>query len=198
MKNLKNLTEISDFIEEVLGKDAASIFNDNLDEYVYYARSEALKNFDITERSMKLTLKKIAEGIVAASVKKFLNDRYADQNGEVQLNVGDAGVFDKNMNPIPEITKIRETQKEILSLIVSRGMYEFVKGRHLAKGMTSRAKRRQATPGGQLKAYCSGENPEQVEVEIMRLEKLLPNLDQDQGKKLVGLYSKLREIKACQ
>ena len=50
--SMKNLTEIISFLEDVLGKEAAQAFDDNMEEFTYFVRSEALTNQKITENKI--------------------------------------------------------------------------------------------------------------------------------------------------
>lgn len=198
MKNLKSLTEIVVFIENVLGKPAAQMFDENMEDYVYFVRSEALNDSEITESRMRSKLRKFAESIIAASVKHFLNENYADDYGDVELNVNEDGVFDKNMKRIEEIEQIRKTQREIMSLMVSRGMYEFAKGRHLARIMDSRSRdSKEPSPKDANWMPTQSKCPmlEQTEIEILRLERLLPNIKPEDAKRLAELYALLKSGK---
>lgn len=210
---MKSLTEIIVFLEDVLGKTAASVFDDNMEEMVYFIRSEALTNLEITESKMRSRLRKLSETILAASVKRFLNENYADDYGYVELNVEGQDVYDRNIRPISQIETIRKSQREIMSLMVSRGMYEFAKGRHLARIMETRSNENNSMPEPSPKDtnWALGDHKdkrmfktkrpstkskttmlEQVEVQILRLERLLPNISKEDGKLLSKLYAKLK------
>lgn len=195
MKNLKSLTEIVAFIENVLGKPAAVMFDENMEDYVYFVRSEALNDAEITESRMRSKLRKFSEQIIAASVKHFLNENYSDDYGDVELNVNEDGVFDKNMKRIEEIEQIRKTQREIMSLMVSRGMYEFAKGRHLARIMDSRSRDSKLEPSPKDANWMPTQAKyavEQTEIEIIRLERMLPNIKPEDAKRLAELYATLK------
>jgi hypothetical protein len=189
---MKNIAEISTFLEDVLGKDATRIFEENFDEFMYYVRSEALNNREITDKAMRIRLKNLAEGIIAASVKKFLNDNYADSMGGVEINVNDNGVYDRDMHPIPAIDKIRKNQKGITALMVSRGMYEFAKGRVLLN-QSGKPEASQSQP----KTAHRDTTPtvEAVEIDVMRLEGRLPNISKEEGELLASLYDKLAAMR---
>ena len=196
MKNLKNLTEITTFIENVLGKTAAELFDQHMEDYVYFVRSEALTDIDISESRMKRKLNKFAERILSASVMQFLNENYADDYGEVEINSSEDGVFDRNMKRIEEIEQVRKSQREIMTLMVSRGMYEFAKGRHLAKIMDARSHDRSKEPSPKDANWMPTQPKpamlEQVEIEIIRLERLLPKISPEQAKRLAELYEIMR------
>lgn len=197
---MKNIADIIVFLEENLGKTAAETFDDNMEEYTYFVRSEALHNIEITESRMKNRLRKLAEGIIAASVKRYLNENFSDDYGEVELNVNDEGVYDRNMQPINALEKIRKSQREIMSLMVARGMDEFNKGRQLALIIDARTheyivKSDEPSPkdvNWKVPQRSKTAMLEQAEVEIMRLERRLLTLTTEEAKHLAELYAKLR------
>jgi hypothetical protein len=96
------------------------------------------------------------------------------------------------MHPIPAIDKIRKNQKEITALMVSRGMWEFAKGRHLLN-QTGKPE----APQSQPKAVHKEPVPtiESVEIEVMRLEGRLPNISKEEGELLASLYDKLAAMR---
>lgn len=199
MKSLKSLSEIAIMIEEVLGKTAATIFDENMEELVYFVRSSALNNPEITESTMRRELRKLSEGVLVASIKRFLNDKYADDFGNYELNIADDdSVYDRNMKPIEAIEKIKKCQKTMTRLMVSRGMYEFAKGRSLVKMMDSRVV--QSFKPKVKMEQCSEAVPAQpvlelAEIEILRLERKLPALNSAEAALLSSLYSRLRTVR---
>lgn len=200
---MKNLADIAMFLEDVLGHEAAQVFDENLEEFVYYVRSEALSNHAVTSKAMKTRIRRLAENIIAASVKKYLSEKFADANGEVELHINESGVYDKNMRPIPAVDKIRKTQKEMTSLMVQRGMYEFAKGRHLARIMDARLgddmhDRDQASKSLTWDRHQDPRRPilELLEIQAMHLEGKLPNINPEEGKKLAQLYQDIRTARS--
>lgn len=193
---MKNLAEIMVFLEDVLGKTAASTFDENMEEFTYYIRSEALSNLEISESRMKSKLKKFAEKIIAASVKRYLNENYADDYGDIEINIGMDGVYDRNLQPIGAIEKIRKSQKEIMGLMVSRGMDEFTRGRQLARIIEARAQKADEPDPKDINWKPSPRSKttmlEQTEVEIMRLERRIQTLTPEEAKRLTELYAALR------
>jgi len=201
---MKNLADIAVFLEDVLGRDAAQVFDDNLEEFVYYVRSEALSLYAVSSRIMKTRLRRLAENIIAAAVKKYLTDNYSDATGDVELNVNEAGIYDKHMQPITALERIRKTQKEMTTLMVQRGMYEFAKGRHLAKIMESRNDD-QKGPNPKEVTWEKKQLPtpvkpllELIEIQILNLESKLPDLTAEQGRTLARLYKEIRASKRRQ
>jgi hypothetical protein len=185
---MRDIPDVVQLIDEVLGKTAAETFVENLDELTCFVRSLALNSEGITEDKMRSSLKKYVEGIIAASVKCYLDEYYMDEFGSVEVNVDHRGIYDKNMRPIKALEVIHDSHKEVMGLLVARGMYEFTKGRHLAKIMEARANSKQyrmITPGAQTR--------EHLEVEVIRLERKLPNLTPEESAKLKKLYSCLRD-----
>lgn len=196
---IKSLSEIVVMIEDVLGKPASDMFEENMDEFVYFVRASALNSPEITESKMRRELRKLSEGILAASVKRFLNDHYADDFGDIEINVNEeGGIYDRNMRPINAIEKIRKCQREMTTLMVSRGMHEFTKGRNLARIMGMRISDSVANePSPKDAVWISDSKPilERAEIEIMRLEKKLPSLTSSEAAILSALYQKLRDCR---
>ena len=183
---MRDIPEVVQMIDEVLGRMAAEAFVVNFDELTCFIRSLALNNEGVTEDRMRTNLRKYVEGIIAASVKCYLDEHYMDEFGSVEVNVDHQGIYDKNMRPIKALEIIHDSHKEVMNLLVARGMYEFTKGRHLAKVMEARANSKQyrmIMPGVQTR--------EQLEVEIMRLERKLPNLTPEETSRLKKLYAGL-------
>lgn len=195
---MKDITEIKPFLDDVLGHNAAQVFDENMDEFIYYVRFYALSEPDTSSGKMRSKLRKLAEGILAMALKRFLEDNYTDESGQIDLNVADEAVYDRNMQPIDAIEKIRNSQKEMMSLMVSRGMYEFAKGKCLAKSITDRIQRDLETSNltGQPEEGPKTDAMEQIEIQIMRLERRLPKLDNEDGRLLLALYGRIKELKS--
>ena len=180
---MKNPVEISRFLGRLMGPKYSDLFDANIQEFTYYVRMAALADETVSDQEMRLRLKKLAEGVVAASVKSFLDDKYGNANGEVEINVGENGVYDKNMRPIPEVDQIRKQQHDMVNILVARGMYEFAKGRHLARLASKKPQCVQAK-----------KTAEDLEIEVMRLERMLPNIGGDDAARLSELYSSLHRL----
>lgn len=194
---MKSLTDILAFLEDVLGKPSAQVFDENIDEYIYFVRFAAINDLTLTDSKMRSRLRKLAEGIIAASIRRFLNENYADDFGDVELNINDNGVYDRNMQPISAIEKIRKSQREMIGSMVSLGMYEFAKGRQLAKIMDARSQNdRSKEPNPKDVNWKPAKKTttllEMTEVTIMRLERKLPDLTKEEAKTLSLLYSRLK------
>jgi len=179
---MRDIADLVEMIHEVLGETAAVAFIENFEELTCFIKSLALNNI-ATEDKMKNSLKKYAEGLIAASVKCYLEENYADSFGGVEININGRGIYDKNIKPIRALETIHGSHKEIINFIVAKEMYEFTKGRHLARIMENRVNSKVFKMDNNV---CS---KEQVEVEIMRLERKLPNLTPEEAEKLKKCYS---------
>lgn len=201
---MKSLTEIIVFLEDVLGRDATQVFDEHMDEFIYYVKFSALSEPDMPDRKMKIKLRRLAEGVIAAALKRFLNDKFADDTGDLGLNVNESGVYDRNMQRIDAIEKIKKSQKEMIALMVSRGMDEFVKGKALAQAIISRARQYQGEPSPKDVNWQLPAPPinraalEQIEIQILRLERKLPAIDEEGARLLTALYSQARNMRASQ
>lgn len=196
---MKTLAEVIDFLEKTLGKGAADTFEENFDELVYFVRSEALSNPDITDNKMKSRIRKLSEGILTAAVKSFLSENYSDDFGDVELNYNNDGVFDRNMHRIDAIEVIRKHQREIVTLLVSRTMKDYQKGKEINLTLDVRmVKNQENEPSPKDINWSPRSKPamsEQNEIELMRLERRLPNLTKDEAGRLSELYAKIRALK---
>jgi hypothetical protein len=184
---MRDIAEVEHMLCNVLGKRAARAFSENMDELTCFVKSLALNDANTTEKEMRSALRKYAEGIIAASVKCYLDEHYMDDFGAIEININDNGIYDRNMQPIRALESIHLRQKEVMALIIAREMYEFTKGRHLAKIIEARSSAR-------VKVMMPGkaQTREMIEVEIMRLERRLPNLPPEDGEKLKKLYARLK------
>lgn len=199
---MKDITEAEAFIEDILGKEAAIAFAQNMEDFFCYARSLALTDLDSTPASVRRRFQSISDGIISESVKIYLTENFSSDQGKIEVDAVDGIVYDKNMNPIPAIGIVKQRREEVLKEILDSIMAEFSRGRRLAKEIVSRVeKNRKALPMSAVPAstdssrnYRSEPPTEVMEVELMRLERKLPNVTSDEGKRLSVLYILLAEV----
>lgn len=196
---MKDISEAEEFIEDVLGKQAAIAFSHNMEDFFYYARSMALTDLDSTPASVRRRFHSISDGILSESIKVYLTENFASDQGKLEVDAVDGIVYDKNMNPIPAISLVKQRREEVIKEILDSIMAEFVRGRRLAKeivGRIDKAPKPKAPPQIQAPSrnYRSDPPTEALEVEMMRLERRLPNLTEDEGKRLSLLYVTLGEL----
>ena len=183
--SINNISEAESLLEGVLGKGSLQVFDVNLEELMYYIRSEALSG-SVSDEEMQGKIFKLSEGILAASVKRYLDENFQDPDGCLQVNVGNGTVYDKDMDPIEAIRKIGKYQGDILSLLVSRGMYEFAKGRRLLEIVSKNNRSSKQN----IRSSIEG-----LEAEMSRIEDKLPNLSSEEASRLVRLYAEISSRK---
>ena len=200
---MKDISEAEAFIEDVLGKEAAITFSHNMEDFFCYARSLSLTDLDSTPASVRRRFHSISDGILGEYIKVYLTENFASDQGKLEVDAVDGIVYDKNMNPIPAISLVKQRRDEVLKEILDSIMAEFVRGRRLAQEIVERldrtSKGKKAPPQvPQIQApsrnYRSDPPTEVLEVEMMRLERRLPNLTEEEGKRLSLLYVTLGEL----
>lgn len=186
---MKTIKEAKQVIGSVLGQEALDKFEEFLEDFTYYVRSLSMIDLKSPEEVVRYKLKAMCRGLIVESVKVFLRSKYNDGSGVVRVNLTDDGIYDQHMRPLPEIIEIRNKQADVIECILDEAMHEFVKGRELALQVVERAKSFEANRTDQV-VY---EPPtEEIEIEVLRLERKLPNITDEEAKKLSEYYSILR------
>lgn len=195
---MKDINEAKQRIKSALGNEARDTFCVVVEDFVYYTRSLAMVDLKTPPDVVKERLHGICRGIIIESIKSFLDTKHADETGEVGINVSnDNIVCDRNMNPLPEIIAIRESQAEIVDFLLGMVMNEFSKGRTLSRDIVKRARKFNKKGQSQRKARkLTLPIPpalESIEIEVMRLERKLPVLTMDEAARLAEYYNTVRE-----
>jgi len=186
---MKSIKEAKQVIGSVLGQEALVKFEEFLDDFTYYVRSLSMIDMKSPEEVIRYKLKMMCKGLIVEAVKVFLKAKYNDGSGVVRVNLTDEGIFDQHMRPLPEISEMRTKQADVVECILDEAMHEFVKGRELAIQVVERAKNFEANRTDQV-VY---EPPtEEIEIEILRLERKLPNITNEEANKLLEYYRILR------
>jgi len=186
---MKNIKEAKQVIGSVLGPEALDKFDEFLDDFTYYVRSLSMVDLKTPEEVIKYKLRMMCKGLIVEAVKVFLKIKYKDDSGVVRVNLTDEGIYDQNMRPLPEISEIKSKQADVVECILDEAMHEFVKGRELALQVVERAKTFEANRSEGV-AY---EPPtEEIEIEVLRLERKLPNVTEEEARKLTEYYGILR------
>jgi hypothetical protein len=196
MRPIMTLPEVKTFLQEVLGTEARRAFDDGLSELLCYVKSEALKNTEFSDEVMQKKFEAACKVMVVDSLKVFLYQRHATDDGKFNINYDGNVVYDKNFSPIPEVLKIRQRHQEVIDALMAAIMDDYHRGRTLFASIVSRIpdyKPRKDRFNKPL-AYLSIQRTpgEVLEIEIMRLEGRLPNLTVEEGNLLSSLYRKLR------
>lgn len=189
---MKDIAEAEAFIAEVLGDHAARAFSVNMDDFVYYAKSVALTELDTSIDSVRKRFENISIGILGESVKVFLEENYTGEDGHPNISVEGANVYDSNMQPIAAIDALRSRRIEVVDEMINSTMSEFSRGRRLARTIVARL----GVPVDGERNYDVAPPLEQMEVELMRLERLLPRVSAAQAKRMMELYSIMEQYEA--
>lgn len=197
---MKGISGAEAFIQDVLGKEAALAFSQNMEDFSCYARSVALTDLDSANDSIRKRFESISDGIITESIKVYLSENFASENGKLEIDAVDGIIYDKNMKPIPAISMVKQHRQQVLKEVLDSIMAEFSRGRKLAKEIVARmepfiAPQDEVTMT-EVASRDYRKNPplEVFEVEVMRIENKLPDITVEEGKRLSYLYSLLKEI----
>ena len=185
---MKSIKEAKQIIDNALGHEALKSFDDFLDDFTYYVKSLSMIDLRTPEEVIRYKLKQLCKAMIIEAVKVFLQVNYKDQNGVVRVNLTDEGIYDKNMKPLPGISEIRSKQADVVECILDEAMHDFEKGRELAFQVVERAKAFDV----EGESFSSEPLNEEIEVNILRLERKLPKLTPEEAQKLTEYYRILR------
>ena len=184
----KKGSQIAETAEEIvrsaLGEDPSEMFSYGIQDMLCYVRSLALTELDASSESLMAKFHGIFEAILTEAVKEFLSGTYGEK---YKIYVDDSNVYDKDMSLIQPIMTIRKRKADMERDIMAAVGAEFHKGRRLAWQVVSRIR----SKGQNLKERNYEVSPPQeaMEIELMRLERKLPNLTVQERERLVELYA---------
>ena len=186
---MSNLKEASEIVEEILGATSSSSkhFKFQIEDYLCYVQGLSMTSFSKPEEKIRERLTEISIRIITDSIRVFLDENY----GQNIVFTQQGNVFDKNMNKIKEVEKIKNKQEKILAIMVDTAMEEFEKGRGLALEIVQRAKgngKKNSKSEVPSRNYKNRPAVENLEIEMMNLENKLPNLTPEEGNRLSFIY----------
>jgi hypothetical protein len=187
---VETIEEAKQAIRSSLGKKAKDTFDTWVNEFMHYVKSLSMEDLKTPENIIEDEFLGMCRGIIVESIKAFLNSRQVEDNS-FTINVSkDHVVYDKNMDPLPEILAIKETQEEIVSFLLSSAMKEFKKGRRLFSKMV---KRSNDFTNKDRKTSRPIKTPfESIEIEVIRLENRLLELSPEETTRLIECYKIIR------
>ena len=169
-----------------------TVFDSNMNDMLYCARLWALTDTRASEAEIKDKLVAIAHGVLVECTKAYLIDHYGmKEDGGPKVHVAE-DILDENMRTIPAVVKLRKHKVEIVRCLMDETMRVYRQGRDLARQIVDRT-RAYKSP---IPISHQGCPMELVEIEIMRLERKLPLLSDEEGRKLTELY-KLVGARTC-
>lgn len=201
---MERLIDVQDFVKKTLGDEASDVLGRSLEDLFYRIRSWALLDSKSQIEKVRERINKMAIGVVMEAIKVYLAKNYADRWSVSD----DDDVIDDNMSSIRQIEIVKKYRDSMIEIIEREALKEFSRGRDLANIVVSRAREyilRQengepspkdpnwdyfAVPPKPPRDYADNPAAELTEVEIMRLERKLPGLSEDEGKRLKELYNK--------
>lgn len=197
---MRTLSDVKRFLRRSLGKDATDIFAQQMDDVLYYARALSLSDLESDPEEIEGKFYEISQGILADLAGVYLHDNYDDN-----INVDYDRVYDHNMNVIKPIQDLQDNQQKIQSIMVKSAMALFRRGRKMAYRIVKRYEehmairrvtRKQTTqrraPAG--RDYAQTPPSERYEIEILRLERKLPDLSPEEGQRLSLLYKYVQRV----
>jgi len=183
---MKSIKEARQTIEGILGPEALVSFNDYLDDFTYYVKSLSMLDLRTPEEVIKDELRHFCKKLIVEAVKAFLQSHYKDASGNLKFNLTKDGIYDEHMKPLREISEIKNKQAEVVECVLAEAMHEFAKGRELALQVVERARSYAANKAEGVKHEPS---TEEIEIEVLRLERKLPNLTEEEASKLTECYN---------
>lgn len=168
------------------------MFEAQLDDVIFYVKRISLLDLESTLEEIEIQLHKIGRALVGE-----IADAYLRENHSGCVNIGPEVVYDANMNVIEPIQNLKDTGRSIENVIVGNAMATFQEGRALSIRIAARYREYSqrnsitASPPSVSRDYRQNPPAEAYEIEMMRLERKLPNLTAEEGRYLSELYSRI-------
>lgn len=199
---MHNLEEVFVFLQRIFGEEISKVFRDHTKDVFYYSKALAFTDLRSSDEDIEKKLKDVSQGVMVEAIGMYLNANHS-KKGTVDIVVGPDGVYDKDMNEITALRELSLKHEEITTVMVSSWMSVFSRGRKLANKIVDRdskyvrrhaASMYEASPkdanwSAQARDYSANPPREALDIEIMRLEARLPNITEEDGKRLSELYA---------
>jgi len=175
----------------ILGKESEHFFVTQMDDFMYFVRSMALSQIDASDEESRDKLLNICQNILKKTVKFFLMNKFGmTDDGTIKVIVQEKELLDINRKPVKELIIFKKENKVIWEQMFELAWDEYQKGRVLFNKIVERSKRYKANMKNFDRDYVVLPPFENMEIEIIRLEKKLPFLSHAEGKRLAELYDK--------
>jgi hypothetical protein len=183
----------------ILGKVAEGFYVKQIEDFMYFVRSLSLVETKTDEEKIKERLREVISTVLQKTVKYFLSEKCGKaSDGTIKVIIIDKEIHDINGKLVEEVIEFKKNLSTISDQIIELGMEEFEKGRIIAFEITERLK--DSTNKIHRKVvqrdYTVAPPLEQMEVEMIRLEKKLPFLSHEEGRKLADLYDRWHHVDA--
>ena len=183
----------------ILGRVAEDFYVKQVEDFMYFVRSLSLVETKTEEEKIREKLHEVTSIVLQKTVKYFLTEKCGKAaDGTIKVTIIDKEIHDINGKLVEEVVDFKKNLKAISDQIIELGMEEFGKGRVIALEITERLK--ESTNKVHRKVvqrdYSVAPPLEQMEVEMIRLEKKLPFLSHEEGRKLADLYDRWHHVDA--
>jgi hypothetical protein len=191
---MKDIADAVSFVRENLGPGPGRAFAAGVEDFLCSVRHSAVSLLprEDPERDFRMA----AADVIADAVKAFVAENYVSMDGRLEIHVSSNDFLDKAMMPIPEISAIRGKSEAIIDAVSGAAMSEHRKGRELGAEIAGRARTfEEKFIGPMVPRLPAPPRPpplEVLEIEMMRLERKLPELSKDEGNRLSQLYVLLK------
>jgi len=210
---MKSVDEASKFIGRMIGAKSRDLFDLHMDDALYYAKALSFSSIADDTSAMEDHFHLLVERALTESANLYLQQNHSSEEGLLEINIAYDCVYDKNMSVIKPVKRLLDRRKEIVRASLKHVMATFQRGRKLAQKIAARhnnyarlqnlKKYTRPSPKDQnweplacipKRDYSKRPAEEMLEVEIMRLERKLPNLSTEEGYRLSSLYKQLQPI----
>jgi len=196
---MTRLAEAERCLFELLGSEPVEVFCYQMEDLKCYSKALSLTDLSSDMDEIKRRLEIICQAILVEVVNIYLRRDYSDQAGSIEVNVTKREVYDKDMNLITPLKKFQENQEKIITAMMFTAIPIFSRGRDLALKIIKRKEhyldfgheKIDTLPEKPTRDYIKYPPRELLSIEIMRLERKLPNLSHEEGLRLSELYQKV-------
>lgn len=198
---MNSLSDIKDYLSRTLDSDAAKLFDEQVDGLMYLSKSLALGDLVEDPEDIKEKFSEVVRGFISDMINMYLAVHHS-HDGVLDINVCSDKVYDRDMSEIVAIKNMRTKQSLIVALVVTHAMDTYHQGRILVEKMSVKCVTHDYGDVMTIDPLVLMEEDvkessvyvpmEAIEIEIMRLERRLPNLSAEEGEQLSLLYERLR------
>lgn len=190
---MKNMFDVEKAVGRILGPDALEVFKVQMDDMFCYAKALSLSDMESTPDEVEERFVDIFKALIMELAGSYLYDNYPS------VNIDNDRVYDNDMNPIEPISELQKNQPAMQDVAVRQAVAYFNEGRALADKILRRY-RKYAKTNPSPKDVCWEPQRDYLqkppfelqEIEMMRLERKLPNLSDEEGRRLLSLYQSAR------
>jgi len=183
----------------ILGKEAENFYINQMEDFMYFIKSLSLVETKTDEDKIRERVQEIISTILQKTIKHFLITKCGTAtDGTIKVAIFNNEIHDLSGKIVVEVVEFKKNLKTISEQILELGMEEFEKGRRIALEITERLKNStNKIPRKVVQRDFNVVPPlEQIEVEMIRLEKKLPFLSHEEGRRLADLYDQWHHVDA--